>query len=311
MIKDSVYVVCPLCGADDYRLRYPGTVSPGEEKKIEDYRCTSHQLGRHEDIVQCNRCGMVYNNPQPGPEALLNIYKEVEDPLYREESGARERTFKRSLDQLHCFIKPPGRLLDVGCYTGVFMKVAAAEGWEVEGVELSSWAANVARETGFEKVYEKPLEQLALPKESFDVITLWDVIEHLSHPGEMLKNVFHLLKPGGVVAFSTHMVDSWAVRILGTRYPFFMDMHVVHFSRKTTKRMLAQEGYELLKIKSHHRILRTGYFLEKLHHKVRIRPARSVVNWLSRRKWLADRFIGIGLLGLVNIFAKKAQRGKD
>jgi 2-polyprenyl-3-methyl-5-hydroxy-6-metoxy-1,4-benzoquinol methylase len=88
-------------------------------------------------------------------------------------------------------------MLDVGCYTGVFMKVAAAGGWDVEGVELSSWAAGIARESGFEKVYEKPLEQLALPGEGFDVITLWDVMEHLSHPAEMLKNVFRLLKPGG------------------------------------------------------------------------------------------------------------------
>jgi len=305
MIKNDTYVSCPLCGADDYRLRYPATVSPGEEKRTEYYCCTSHNLAQHGDIVRCNRCGMVYNNPQPDPGALLKVYKQVEDPLYQEESGARERTFKLSLDQVHRFVTPPGRLLDVGCYTGVFMKVAAEQGWDVEGVELSSWAAGIARQAGFEKVYDKPLEQLSLPGESFDVVTLWDVVEHLSHPVDMLKNVHGLLKPGGIAAFSTHMVDSWAVRILGTRYPFFMDMHVAHFSRKTVKRMLEQEGFEFLRIRSHHRILRTGYFLEKLYHKVKRGPARSMVKWLSGRKWLANRFIGIGLLGLVNIFARK------
>jgi 2-polyprenyl-3-methyl-5-hydroxy-6-metoxy-1,4-benzoquinol methylase len=273
----------------------------------EHYRCTSHDLSQHGDIVQCRQCGMVYNNPQPDPDTLLRIYKQVEDPLYLEETGAREQTFKRSIDQLHRFIQPPGKLLDVGCYTGVFMKTAAAEGWEVEGVELSSWAANIARESSVGTIYETPLDQLSVPGESFDVITLWDVIEHLTHPKDMLKNVNHLLKPGGIAAFSTHMTDSLAVRLMGTRYPFFMEMHVTHFSRATAVRMLEEQGFELLKIKSHPRILRTGYFLEKLYHKIKIQPVHSLVKWMAKKRWVSNRFIRVGLLGLVNIFARKTQ----
>jgi hypothetical protein len=99
------------------------------------------------------------------------------------------------------------------------------------------------------------------------------------------------------------MVDSWAVRMLGTRYPFFMDMHLVHFSRATARRILEAQGYELLRIYTHHRILRIGYFLEKLSAKVP--SGRSFLKWLSRKKWISNRFIRIGLLGLVNIFARK------
>jgi 2-polyprenyl-3-methyl-5-hydroxy-6-metoxy-1,4-benzoquinol methylase len=249
---------------------------------------------------------MVYNNPQPDPGELIGIYKEVEDPLYEEESQARERTFRRSLGQLHRIVVPPGKLLDIGCYTGVFMKVAAEGGWEVEGVELSAWAAGIARSGGSGKVYEKPLDELTLPAESFDAIALWDVIEHLTQPAGMLKSVHRLLKPGGVIAFSTHMVDSLAVRLMGARYPFFMDMHVVHFSRRTIRKLLEQEGYELIAIRPHRRILRLGYFIEKLKHKITFAPFRIVLNALSKRRWITGRFIGIGLLGLVNIFARKA-----
>jgi len=299
------YVNCPLCGVDNYILRYPGTIPPSRacEKNADDFRCTSHKLSEHGDIVQCSECGMVYNNPQPDPEELLHIYKEVEDPLYLEESKAREYTFKRSLDQLHHFIKPPGTLLDVGCYTGAFMQVAEAEGWEVSGVEISTWAAEIARKTQKGPVYEVPLDQLSLPAASFDVITFWDVMEHLPYPTAFLQDTANLLKPGGILAFSTHMVDSLAVRLLGTRYPFFMDMHLVHFSRATAKRILEEHGYELLHIYTHHRILRMGYFLEKLSAKVPI--GRSFFNWLSRKKWISNRFIRIGFLGLVNIFARK------
>lgn len=300
-------VPCPICGADDYRVRYPSTLpetGPGDSTP-DHYCCTSHHLGIHNDIVQCNNCGMIYNNPQPTPEALEAIYKEVEDPLYSEESGARERTFRRSLRQLHLFAQPPGKLLDIGCYTGVFIQEAANGGWQTEGLELGAWAAGIARKKELGKIYGQTLEQLELPENSYDAVTLWDVIEHLNKPGDMMAQVHRILKPGGVVAFSTHMADSWAVKLMGKRYPFFMEMHVVHFSRKTTRKLLEQQGFELLKIKPHHRILRVGYFLEKLYHKVKLQPFHGLLKWMSRRKWLADRFIGIGMLGLVNIFAKK------
>ena len=306
----KLFIKCPLCGADDYQVRYPATI-PGWasfsslEMNPEHYRCTSHDLSQHGDIAQCRKCGMIYNNPQPDPDTLLRIYKEVEDPLYLEETEARERTFKHSLDQLHRFIQPPGKLLDIGCYTGVFMKTAAARGWQVEGVELSSWAANIARKSGVGTIYEAPVQQLSLPGESFDVITLWDVIEHLTHPQDMLKKVNDLLKPGGIAAFSTHMTDSPAVRLMGKRYPFFMEMHVVHFSRVTAARMLKNQGFELLKIRPHPRILRTGYFLEKLYHKIKTPPVHRLIKWLARNQWISNRFIRVGLLGLVNIFARK------
>jgi SAM-dependent methyltransferase len=305
MLKKRLYVDCPLCGANDYRLRYPATASFTDEMNPNKGHCTNLDLSRHGDIVQCRQCSMVYNNPQPEPAELLNIYKNVKDPLYLEEVQARECTFKRSLDQVHRFTKPPGKILDVGCFTGTFMKVAAAEGWEVEGVELSSWAAGIARKAGIGTIYEHPLEQLSLPKNRFDVITLWDVIEHVVQPVDMLKAAGSLLKPGGILAFSTHMVDSMAARLLGKRYPFFMELHLVHFSRSTAVRMLNEQGYELLDIKSHHRIVRIGYFLEELSWRVKNPNIRSFIKRISTGNRLAERFIRIGLLGMVNVFSRK------
>lgn len=295
------HVKCPLCGADDSTLCYPATTSG--EKSIEYFRCTSHHLAEHDDIVRCNRCGMVYTNPQPNAEELLNIYKEVEDPLYLEEAKAREYTFKQSLEGLHMAVRPPGRLLDVGCYTGAFMEVARAAGWDVSGVELSHWAANIAAKSGVGPVYEGLLENLPLPGQYFDVITFWDVMEHLSQPVLFLQEVRRHLKPGGIIGFSTHMVDSWAVKLLGKKYPFFMDMHLVHFSRATVKRILDEQGYELLSISRHQRVLGGQYFLEKLAANVPV--GKSFLHWLSKRKWMANRFIRFNFLGLVNIAARR------
>jgi hypothetical protein len=87
-----------------------------------------------------------------------------------------------------------------------------------------------------------------------------------------------------------------------------MEMHVSHFSRTTAAKMLGEQGFELLKIRSHPRILRTGYFLEKLYHKIKIQPVHSLVKWLAKKQRVSNRFIRVGLLGLVNIFARKLQQ---
>ncbi|MCX6557946.1 MAG: hypothetical protein NTW95_11025 [Candidatus Aminicenantes bacterium] len=123
-----VRVNCPFCGSPDSRLRYPASKGKEEIVSTEHFRCTSTALSRHGNIVQCSRCRLVFSNPQLQQGEVLDIYRAVEDPLYLEEATARERTFARSLLQLHAYAKPPGRLLDVGCYTGVFMKTAAAAG---------------------------------------------------------------------------------------------------------------------------------------------------------------------------------------
>lgn len=298
-----IQVACPLCGSDDYKLRYPATAPVERELTADYFCCTSHHLSVHGDIVKCKRCGMVYNNPQFSPELLDRMYKEVEDPTYVEESGARALTFKRSLEQLQNYAQPSGKMLDVGCYSGAFMKVAADAGWEIEGVELSRWAAGIAAGLNIGPVYNKPLADLEPSQHQYDVITMWDVVEHLTNPADMFRDALHLLKPGGLLAVSTHLADSLAVRLMGTRYPFFMDMHVVHFSRATIMRLLEQQGFRLLKIRPHRRILKLGYFLEKLSYKVPV--GKSFIKWLSRRKWLSERFIGIGMLGLFNIYSIK------
>ncbi|MCX6554500.1 MAG: class I SAM-dependent methyltransferase [Candidatus Aminicenantes bacterium] len=300
-----IQVNCPLCGSPDSRLRYPASKGKGEAMTAERFRCTSTSLSRHGDIVQCNRCRLLFSNPQLHPGQVLDIYRAVEDPLYQEEAAARERTFARSLLQLHDLAKPPGRLLDVGCYTGVFMKTAAAAGWKVTGVELSAWAAAIAQKESLGPVHASALEDAGLEAASFDVITLWDVLEHLSRPVAMLENVRRLLKPGGIVAVSTHRVDSFAARILGGRYPFFMDMHLVHFSKPSLERMLVACGFEVLACRRHERVLRLGYFLDRLEARARFLPLRKLFAWLARRRFLRERFIAIGFLGLANVFARK------
>lgn len=248
---------------------------------------------------------MLFNHPMPDPDLLLSLYRDVEDPSYLEETGARERTFARSLRQLHGFAGPPGALLDVGCYTGVFLQLAKDAGWITEGIELSSWAAEIARSRGIGEIHEHPLDEIFLGEGRFSAVTWWDVMEHLPRPAEILQAAHRCLSPNGVIAFSTHVVDSIAVKVMGTRYPFFMDMHVVHFSRKTLRRLLEQEGFRVLAIRPHRRILRVSYLLEKIRHKIPTSAAREVIKRIADHPSISGRYVTIGGVGLANVFGQK------
>lgn len=296
------FVRCPLCNHDNTRLIYPATLKHKQIKQKDSYICTSPDLSNHGDIVQCKNCKMVYNNPQPDADQLINLYKEVVDPSYILQSKGRKLTFKHTITQLQEYIKPPGNLLDVGCYTGIFMESAIASGWRVYGVELSSWAASIAQKLGKGTVFKSTLDQIPLHSSSMDVVTMWDVIEHLSKPKQILENIASLLRPGGILALSTYMIDSFAVKVLGRKYPFFMDMHVVHFSRDTLSRMLSMLGFEILSIRKHKRTIMLDYLLDRTWN---LLPALKPMLKPLAGSQLIKKPITLSFMGLVNVYARK------
>src|SRR5690606_38763335 len=182
-------------------LVYPGTLNGREHPQVEAYRCTNFGYGKHHPIVRCRRCGLVYANPRYSAAELLEEYEAVEDPLYEQERQGRVLTFERHLRPIEQMVGNPlgKRLLDIGCYTGVFMEIAARHGWEVYGVEPSHWAAQLCQQRGL-CVRVGTLEEAAFPEDYFDVTTSWDVIEHLPDPLGHLREVNRILKPGGLLA---------------------------------------------------------------------------------------------------------------
>ena len=106
---------------------------------IKHFRCTSASYGKHHTIVKCRNCGLVYTNPHRDADTILHNYEEVVDNLYVEEREGRVLTFQRDLLPLEELMPPDQgrRLLDVGCYIGVFLEIAQGRGWEAWGIEPS------------------------------------------------------------------------------------------------------------------------------------------------------------------------------
>ncbi len=258
------YVSCNLCGQDHTRLRFPSTLPQhAPPQNVEAFRCTSPGYGRHHAIVKCQNCGLVYTNPRFTGEEILDSYVAVEDPLYLEERDGRVLTFERHLQPLEKIKAPPGKLVDVGAYTGVFVEIAARHGWEAYGVEPSHWAVEQARAQGLHML-EGTLATCGLDDHSLDVVTMWDVIEHVSDPFGEMRHAHRLLKPGGLLVVHTMDIESRFARLMGGHWPWLMEMHIYYFSRRTLRLMLEKAGFTVVRIEPQGRYLRLGYFATRV-----------------------------------------------
>jgi SAM-dependent methyltransferase len=215
-------------------------------------------------LASCPTCGLVFQDPQPGDEILDQAY--YYDPEFTSAllGPYRKRTLdlaRGKLRLLEATAGPlrPGRALDVGCSTGAWLEVSAARGWSSTGIEPSPSAAQAARARGLD-ARTGTLEELAatLGDQSFDLITFWDVLEHLHDPRRELLLARRLLAPQGVLAATMPNVAGWypriTFRLIGTRTGVWehpeMPVHLFDFSPATISRLLTGSGYRLKGIKT-------------------------------------------------------------
>ncbi len=251
---------CVLCGDSRLSLRHPAR---GDAAGIDAgaWRCTSFGHRRHPPIYGCDDCGLLFQWPMPPAGDLEAAYASVVDPLYMAERDNRILTFRKAVRALG----PAAgrRLLDVGAYCGYFLEVAREHGFRAEGLELSRWAAAHTRSQGF-TVHTEPLESLARTSGRVEGLTMWDVLEHLPDPLEELAAARMLLFPGGRLHLSTIDTGSLVARLLGARWPWLMDMHLVYFDRPTISALLEEAGFRVLDVRTYSHTVSAGYLLRKL-----------------------------------------------
>ncbi len=300
----QVDVRCPLCGADDYRVKIEDTMGTRVADPRVHYTCTSSAFGEHGRIVECRSCHLVYMNPRPHHEAVVENYGDVEDQEYIEEEQGRLETFADSLELVQKY-RRSGQLLDVGCHVGTFLTLAEQAGFEVAGVEPSRWGAEIARTRINGSVHCGAIEDAPLPEGGYDVITLWDVIEHLPDPALDIRAIHSALRPGGIFVISTMDVESLFARAFGRRWPWYMQMHLVYFSRQTLCEMLRREGFQIAEVSTHVRRVRLTYLASRLDGYA---PAVGrFANRVLERIGLAERTVGVSFGDIFTVIARKPE----
>lgn len=238
-------VPCDLCGQQRFMQVYPSTIAdPNADPAL--YYSSSRQRTGHLRIVRCVQCGLVMTNPRDDAPTLKRVYGQLTDAAYDAEEGNRRRTAQAYLRLIKHYCPQPGPLVDVGCATGVFACEAQRAGWRVTGLEASAWSIARARERCTEVTWlNSLLEEAQLPAASMEVVTLWDVLEHVHSPTAVLRHLRTWLKPGGWLFLNLPNSASLTARLLGPRWVLLLREHLWYFSPETMGQLLQKTGFVL------------------------------------------------------------------
>jgi SAM-dependent methyltransferase len=179
----------------------------------------------------------------------------------REERGQVE-TARRGLRDIERFVRP-GRVVDLGCWTGSFLDAARERGWSTVGIEPSHWASNRARERGLD-VRTGSIDEHGLEPATFSLVVMCDVIEHLVDPGAGLDRVRALLRPDGALYLTLPDAGSGLARAMGGKWWSVLPMHVQYFTRDSLTRLLERHGFAVRSLRTHAKVFSARYYAERL-----------------------------------------------
>lgn len=231
---------CNLCGGEDFIFLRKVTISP---------------MGGESNLVKCKGCGLACLNPRYNEEDERKFYSSEYFGREGIEAWSTERVsiFKHNLKMLSTH-KKSGKLLDLGCGMGQFLKIARDDGWDVMGIDISVLAAEYARLTFGIEIIESSIEEASLKDDFFDVVTAFNIIDQLSDPLKELKEIHGVLKEKGIIS----------IRVLNLRFHIFFDsflkfinrinniwadterlptFHNYMFNRETASAMLKRAGF--------------------------------------------------------------------
>ncbi len=264
------------------------------------------------DIRECSNCSLVFVSPQPTPEELKNFYSKI---MFTRGNKYDYKLVNRKLiynERVNDVIKlkfmkkyiGSGKLLDVGCANGFFLYLSKRY-YDGEGVEYSSSAVKVAKSLGV-KVTEGEISTIKKSrKERYDIITMWDVIEHLRDPSKALRHANGLLKKGGYMFLSTGDISAFVPKLFGKSWALMTPpMHLFFFSRKTIVRMLKKNGFHVKDIKYFGKKMELGWAIFKLADSSDSRLLRFIHNKL-KDTWLMKLKIHINTFDIMTVVAVK------
>ncbi|MEZ4752911.1 MAG: class I SAM-dependent methyltransferase [Bdellovibrionota bacterium] len=204
-------------------------------------------------FYQCDECTLVYVNPRLCDEHTEALYREgrcmyqLKNFYLPTAEYRKENLYKRKLGEIETK-KAKGTLLDFGSSTGYFLQTAQEGGWDAYGVELNPVGVAWAREKlGLTNVFNKYLAECGFDQNKFDVITMWDVLEHLTDPYPILLELHEYLKDDGLIVIETSHYDCFETEVLGSENTNIAgDMHLTHFNKLSLQTLLERAGFKII-----------------------------------------------------------------
>ncbi len=267
------------------------------ENKIQKIKCplcgsvVSSKWGRKNnfDLYRCDHCKLIFVYPIPNSFSLYNedYFSGAEDGFgyvnYDSDKEPMIPTFEKYLGLCEKFGKKNGNLLDIGAATGFFMSIAKSRGFAVSGVEISAFAANIGRKKGL-NISVGDILSNQKPENFFDVVTMFDVLEHMTNPFREMLEARLTLKSGGLLVINTPNGQSLLSKIMKTRWHLVVPPeHLFYFSPQNLSEYLGKNGFEILYTGSVSKKFTFSYIFKTLHKWQKISLWNYLANFFAKK----------------------------
>lgn len=258
-----LYRSCPLCENTAVRLLEKATSAPPVSAR--QIQVTEKYFGLHGDLIRCNNCGFTYVGEKNYIRKITSLYTQMSDSVYLQEERERRLSFRRVLDCIESLRGGrKGKILDIGCCTGGLLVEARQRGWNVYGLDPSLWACKTAKRLHGLSILNTTIESYKGKPNSFDAITILDVLEHVENPKLLIKKVRTLLKKDGVVCIVTPDYGSKISKLLQSRWWGIRLAHLSYFTKNDIGKLVGENNLRVLKRKTYVRYFSLYYILVRL-----------------------------------------------
>jgi len=259
---------CPICKSKEFKIIKEASIKTNTnyKKKYDLFNSSSnHKLTQQ--LVKCKKCELVYVNPRLSNEIINKGYSYNKDEKFILQNQERIQTFKINLKKIIKVIgfnKKKISILDVGSAGGAFLLSINNPLMECDGIEPNNWLVEEAKKKFPNlNIYSTTLEKFNKHKK-YDLITYWDVFEHLTDINSEIIHINKFLKNNSFLLLNIPDYGSSFRKLLGFKWPFFLDVHLYYFEKKTISLFMKNNGFNLLQVIKHKQILKLGYIIERV-----------------------------------------------
>ena len=201
-----------------------------------------------EPFVECQQCSLTMINPRPRYANILKGYTREYSQGYINKKDKKIRRAKRRVRKMKKIL-PEGRWLDIGCSAGFILSVAKSADYETYGIEIDPLGVKHAREIlGLDNIFEGTFEEHHFDDNFFDIITMYDVIEHVQDLNEIVKELKRILSNNGVIEMWTPDIGHWRVPKLLIEWEAIKPSeHLYYFNKKTLSMILHKHGLKIIR----------------------------------------------------------------
>lgn len=262
----KIKINCPICNSNNYTVKYLPTSNIIDPKLL--YGASSGIPGTQR-LVVCDKCSLIYENPRYPEKIILKGYEDSDEHGHDSQFKVRVSSFLKALVRNKNFMPPIGaKILDIGTAGGAFLDAAENYGYEAWGMEPSSFLVDKGKKRGL-KIEQGTIDSHNFKQKSFDMICLWDVLEHLANPRQSLLQIKKLLKDDGVLLINYPDISTLQAKLFRQKFWWIISVHLTHFTPTTISKICELTGFEVTRFNPYWQTLEFGYLAKMaVHYKV-------------------------------------------